>query len=123
MKYCTNCGKEAEDNDSFCGGCGKPFDSSVSRKTPLHPDKPATPQVSIPEPTEYIPPVRPANLSWKDKGGCGGLIIRLVLVLFALCVIGAVIWALDSSFGINKSITEFINDAIPVSCSTVVVRV
>lgn len=123
MKYCPNCGSKAEDEDCFCMACGKAFNSSASHEISSKQENYTTPQSTSSETIPYVPPVQSENLSWKDKGGCAGIVIRLFLVVLALCIIGVVIWAIDSSFGVNKSLTEFINDAIPVSCSTVIVRV
>lgn len=123
MKYCPSCGNKAEDEDSFCVACGRAFNSSTSHEVSSQREKLVNSQSTASETTSYVPPVQTKNLSWKDKGGCAGIIIRLFLVLLALCIIGVVVWAIDSSFGVNKSLNEFISDAIPVSCSTVVVRV
>lgn len=49
MKYCTNCGKENEDNVKFCVQCGKDFDGEKVEEV-----APETEVVNLPSaPTKY----------------------------------------------------------------------
>ena len=51
--YCTKCGLEIADDTKFCGFCGEPTDSLISRQTqPTQPTQPTPPK--SPKPTGKI---------------------------------------------------------------------
>ncbi len=37
MQYCTHCGRQAEDDARFCGGCGRAFGGAAGSATPAGP--------------------------------------------------------------------------------------
>lgn len=44
MKYCTNCGKELNENMKFCTGCGKPCEAQAGETPPAQADPSAAPK-------------------------------------------------------------------------------
>ncbi len=54
MAFCTNCGKQVNPNDRFCGSCGQPMVASVPPPAPLPPPQYAPPQQYAP-PSQYTP--------------------------------------------------------------------
>lgn len=101
MKYCSNCGIPASDEDNFCIGCGFAFESSkvvdpsCSVNTPqkdasehdmTRGDNTLEAKTSSSQKTTSTNAAtkktnQSSELTWKDKGGCAGWFMRTALKL------------------------------------------
>ena len=86
MKYCTNCGKELEDNAAFCTECGA-AQAAPRQEAPQQPaqnvQQPYQQQTSYQQqaPYQQAAPVDNGSFSWAVLGFCFpivGLILYLV---------------------------------------------
>ena len=101
--FCSNCGKQLEDNVAFCPECGTKI--AVATTTPVVTETP-TVEASAPEtavveaPVAQTPvapaPVAPASTAEKPKKKNKGPVIVIVILLLLILALGLAIWYLMS---------------------------
>ncbi len=89
--FCSNCGKQVNDNQKFCTECGAPLTAPQRRE--YVPEQPAEP-VEKPEPA-YVPPVQPTYIPSAEpepeKKSKKGLVIGLVVGALVLLIAAALV--------------------------------
>ena len=80
MKYCTNCGKELEDNAAFCTECGA-AQAAPRQEAPQQPAQNVQQPYQQQAPDQQAAPVDNGSFGWAVLGFCFpivGLILYLV---------------------------------------------
>lgn len=138
-KFCMNCGKPLEENDSFCTGCGCPVGNEAQNNEAPQPETPAQENpvndapVQEPAPQtqnqqngfrqEYVPPVTPAPAQPVNKPtGILGWIGWRILCSF-IPIIGSIIMicCADDKAARNYAIVTLIFKVIAIAISVVII--
>ncbi len=89
--FCSNCGKQLEDNVAFCPECGTKVAISVAPVV----EEPATPvETKAPETPVTTAPVAPMPTPQEPKKKNKGPIIVIIILLLLVIALGIAIWFL-----------------------------
>jgi zinc-ribbon domain len=100
QRYCTNCGAELREDDSFCGKCGRPVHETAQVPTP-EADVPVPPPPQQEEAGEQ--PLEQAEAQPQEPGTTRQLALGCLGVFFIVFVVGAFLSALAGNGGGNEA--------------------
>jgi hypothetical protein len=99
QRYCTNCGTELREDDTFCPNCGRPVHEMAAVSTP-EADVPVPPP---PQQEAGEQPLEQAEAQPQEPGTARQLALGCLGVFFVVFVVGACLSALAGNGGGNEA--------------------